>query len=181
MSTPSQGSNQHVHGAQGALDPVCGMNVDPHKTAYHHSYGGKTYYFCSDGCRGKFAAAPDKYLGGKSAALPAQVPAGTIYTCPMHPEVRQVGPGSCPICGMALEPVLAAGETGPNAELVDMSRRLWIGLVLSVPVVALEMGGHLNRLHMLIGQSQSNWIQLVIASPVVWWAGWPFFCCTVID
>src|SRR5262245_23208533 len=105
---------------------------------------------------------------------PAPAPAGTIYTCPMHPEVRQIGPGNCPICGMTLEPVLVT-ETGPSAELVNMTRRFWIGLVLSIPVVALEMGGHLTNLHMLLGQNLSNWLQLVIATPVVLWAGWPFF------
>jgi Cu+-exporting ATPase len=104
----------------------------------------------------------------------APVPAGTIYTCPMHPQIRQVGPGHCPICGMALEPELA-GEAGPNPELVDMTRRFWIGLVLSIPVVALEMGGHLANLHMLLGGKLSNWLQFVFASPVVLWAGWPFF------
>ncbi|TMJ51336.1 MAG: copper-translocating P-type ATPase [Alphaproteobacteria bacterium] len=104
----------------------------------------------------------------------APVPAGTIYTCPMHPQIRQVGPGHCPICGMALEPDLA-GEAGPNPELVDMTRRFWIGLVLSIPVVALEMGGHLANLHMLLGGNLSNRLQFVFATPVVLWAGWPFF------
>src|SRR6266568_1765694 len=104
----------------------------------------------------------------------APVPAGTIYTCPMHPQIRQVGPGHCPICGMALEPELA-GEAGPNPELVDMTRRFWIGLVLSIPVVALEMGGHLANLHMLLGGNLSNRLQFVFATPVVLWAGWPFF------
>src|SRR6266496_6584378 len=112
--------------------------------------------------------------GRSVAPSRAPVPAGTIYTCPMHPEIRQTGPGTCPICGMALEPELA-GETGPNPELVDMTRRFWIGLVLSVPVVALEMGGHLTNLHMLLGRNLSNWLQFVIATPVVLWAGWPFF------
>ncbi|HEX9321128.1 MAG TPA: copper-translocating P-type ATPase [Xanthobacteraceae bacterium] len=112
--------------------------------------------------------------GRSVAPSRAPVPAGTIYTCPMHPEIRQTGPGTCPICGMALEPELA-GETGPNPELVDMTRRFWIGLVLSVPVVALEMGGHLTNLHMLLGGNISNWLQFVIATPVVLWAGWPFF------
>ena len=111
-----------------------------------------------------------------SAAEPSQapVPAGTIYTCPMHPQIRQVGPGHCPICGMALEPELA-GEAGPNPELVNMTRRFWIGLVLSIPVVALEMGGHLANLHMLLGGNLSNRLQFVFATPVVLWAGWPFF------
>ncbi len=112
--------------------------------------------------------------GRSVAPSRAPVPGGTIYTCPMHPEIRQTGPGTCPICGMALEPELA-GETGPNPELVDMTRRFWIGLVLSVPVVALEMGGHLTDLHMLLGRNISNWLQFVIATPVVLWAGWPFF------
>ena len=93
----------------------------------------------------------------------------------MHPQIRQVGPGSCPICGMALEPVVATAEAGPNAELIDMSRRFWIGLVLSLPVVALEMGGHLTGLNHYVSQTTSNWIQMVLATPVVLWAGWPFF------
>src|SRR5438477_3674396 len=102
-------------------------------------------------------------------------PEGTIYTCPMHPQIRQTGPGNCPICGMALEPVVATADAGPNPELIDMTRRFWIGLALAVPVMALEMGGHLTNLHMLLGQNLSNWIQLVLATPVVLWAGWPFF------
>ncbi|NLS18703.1 copper-translocating P-type ATPase [Rhizobium sp. P40RR-XXII] len=100
---------------------------------------------------------------------------GVIYTCPMHPQIRQVGPGTCPICGMTLEPEVATAETGPSAALVDMTRRFQIGLVLTVPVLALEMGGHLTNLHMLLGVQLSNWIQLVLATPVVLWAGWPFF------
>ena len=102
------------------------------------------------------------------------MPAGTIFTCPMHPEVRQEGPGSCPICGMALEPEMPTADAGPNPELADMTRRFWIGLVLTVPVVALEMGGHLFGWHPL-SPSLSNWVQLVFATPVVLWAGWPFF------
>jgi Cu+-exporting ATPase len=166
----------HAGSGDGVRDPVCGMTVDPHATAHRQSHAGHTYYFCSAGCQAKFAADLRKYLEpdiGKP--LPERVPQGTIYTCPMHPEIRQSGPGHCPICGMALEPVLATAETGPNPELADMSRRFWIGLVLAIPVVALEMGGHLTNLHMLIGQALSNWIELVIAAPVVLWAGWPFF------
>lgn len=100
---------------------------------------------------------------------------GVIYTCPMHPQVRQIGPGNCPICGMALEPEVITAETGPSPELLDMRRRFWIGLVLTVPVLALEMGGHLTNLHMLLGAQTSNWLQLVFATPVVLWAGAPFF------
>ena len=99
----------------------------------------------------------------------------TVYTCPMHPEIRQVGPGSCPICGMALEPVLVSREAGPNEELVDMTRRFWIGLVLTLPVLVLEMGGHVVGLDHLISQRTSNWVQMLLATPVVLWAGWPFF------
>ncbi len=100
---------------------------------------------------------------------------GVIYTCPMHPQIRKLGPGTCPICGMTLEPEVATMESGPSAELVDMMRRFWTGLVLTLPVLALEMGGHLTNLHMLLGPQLSNWIQLVLATPVVLWAGWPFF------
>ena len=158
----------------GLIDPVCGMTVDPHKSTHRHVHQRRTYYFCSNGCQSKFAADPGRYLGKQPVAAtePSQ---GSIYTCPMHPEIRQVGPGTCPICGMALEPVVVTADSGPNPELVDMTRRFWIGLALSIPVVALEMGGHLTNLHMLLGQSRSNWIQLILATPVVLWAGWPFF------
>ncbi|MBD9451120.1 copper-translocating P-type ATPase [Rhizobium sp. RHZ02] len=98
-----------------------------------------------------------------------------IYTCPMHPQIRQPGPGNCPICGMTLEPEVVTAETGPSAELIDMQQRFWIGLVLSLPVLALEMGGHLTNLHTLLGAQTSNWVQMVLATPVVLWAGWPFF------
>ena len=162
----------HDNAAERVIDPVCGMTVDPHTAKHRADYRGHTYYFCSAGCRAKFVADPQKYLGARQAET---VPEGTIYTCPMHPQIRQVGPGSCPICGMALEPEIAGTETGPNPELVDMTRRFWIGLVLSLPVVALEMGGHLTNLHMLLGKNLSNWIQFVLATPVVLWAGWPFF------
>src|SRR5687767_127792 len=97
------------------------------------------------------------------------------YTCPMHPEIRQVGPGSCPICGMALEPLLATAEAGPNPELADMTRRFWVAAALTIPVVALEMGRHFLGLDRIISQSTSNWLQLLFATPVVLWAGWPFF------
>jgi heavy metal translocating P-type ATPase len=112
--------------------------------------------------------------GGAAATSQPPAPAGTIYTCPMHPQIRQIGPGTCPICGMALEPELAA-HAGPNPELLDMTRRFWIGLVLAAPVVALEMGGHLFDLHMLVGRNAANWLQFAFATPVVLWAGWPFF------
>lgn len=168
----------HVHeqagAAQLAKDPVCGMDVDPHTAKHRTDHAGRTYFFCSASCRERFVADPASFLATETGQ-PEQVPEGTIYTCPMHPEIRQVGPGSCPICGMALEPVTVTTERGPNPELVDMTRRFWIGAVLAIPVVALEMGGHLTNLHMLLGPQLSNWLQLVLATPVVLWAGWPFF------
>jgi P-type Cu+ transporter len=160
--------------AGSTIDPVCGMSVDPHTTPHRHTHQGHPYYFCSAGCRSKFAADAARYLAPNAASAPP-VPAGAIYTCPMHPQIRQVGPGACPICGMALEPELVSAENAPNPELADMTRRFWIGLVLSLPVVALEMGGHLVDLHSVLSQSTSNKLQLIFATPVVLWAGWPFF------
>ncbi len=167
-------ADRSANDSTGARDSVCGMTVDPHTTPHRHSYHGRPYYFCSASCVKKFAADPEKYIGAEESK-PALVAAGAIYTCPMHPQIRQVGPGSCPICGMALEPELASSDAGPNPELADMSRRFWIGLALAVPVVALEMGGHLTNLHMLLGQKTSNWVQFFLATPVVLWCGWPFF------
>lgn len=150
------------------------MTVDPATSRHRFEHHGETFHFCSAGCRSKFAADPAKYLGKEKAPEPV-VPAGTIYTCPMHPQIRQVGPGTCPICGMALEPEVASLESGPNPELADMTRRFWIGGALALPPVVLEMGGHLAGLHNWIDPTLSNWIQLMFATPVVAWAGWPFF------
>ncbi|MEW6123107.1 MAG: heavy metal translocating P-type ATPase [Pseudomonadota bacterium] len=166
----------HDHGAHAAhlvKDPVCGMDVDPHTAKHRASHNGQPFYFCSAGCKTKFEADPERYLSGKGAPS-APVPEGTIFTCPMHPEVRQVGPGTCPLCGMALEPETVSLDDGPNVELVDMTRRFWIGLVLTLPVFALEMGQHLLGLH-LLPQQTSNYVQFALATPVVLWAGWPFF------
>ncbi|MCK0207679.1 heavy metal translocating P-type ATPase [Starkeya koreensis] len=150
------------------------MEVDPHTATLKAEHKGLTYYFCAPGCRTKFIANPEKYLGDRAPAEP--VPEGTEYTCPMHPEIRQIGPGSCPICGMALEPLLVSLDSGPNHELIDMTRRFWIGLALTVPVFALEMGAHLvPALHHLVPPGVSSIIQLALATPVVLWAGWPFF------
>ena len=168
----------HTHGTHvepgSVIDPVCGMAVDPHTTPHRHTYQGRPYYFCSAGCRTKFAAAPARYLS-PTAATATPVKAETIYTCPMHPQIRQTGPGTCPICGMALEPETVSAESGPSPELADMTRRFWIGLVLALPVVALEMGGHVVDLHDVVNQSTSNMLQFFFATPVVLWAGWPFF------
>jgi Cu+-exporting ATPase len=175
MSTaPEHRHHNHEHHATaepGAIDPVCGMTVDPHTAKHRADYHGHTYYFCAAGCRTKFSANPEKYLGERA---PEPVVEGAIYTCPMHPEIRQEGPGSCPICGMALEPEIASADTGPNPELIDMSRRFWIGLVLAIPVMVLEMGGHFAGTHW-ITPALSNYIQFAFATPVVLWAGAPFF------
>jgi heavy metal translocating P-type ATPase len=172
------GHGGHAHGPAaapgGVKDPVCGMAVDPHATPHRAEHDGRPYYFCSAGCRTKFVADPERYLGERAVEAPPAGP-GTIYTCPMHPQVRQVGPGNCPICGMALEPEVATGEAGPNPELVDFTRRFWVGLALALPVLVLEMGGHLLGLDHLIERGTSNWLQLLFGTPVVLWAGWPFF------
>ncbi len=161
-------------------DPVCGMTVDPATSPHRAEHDGRAFHFCSAGCRTKFIADPQRYLAPLPPAAPAMgeaVASGTIYTCPMHPQIRQVGPGTCPICGMALEPLQAVAETSTNPELADMRRRFWIGLGLAIPVVALEMGGHVPALglHGMIAPRLSAWAQLVLATPVVLWAGWPFF------
>jgi Cu+-exporting ATPase len=164
-----------VLSASMAKDPVCGMTVDPAKTAHKAEHAGQSYFFCSGGCRTKFLADPAKYLAPAQTAEPA--PAGTIYTCPMHPQIRREGPGNCPICGMALEPVMITSEAPPNHELADMTRRLWIGLALTLPIFILEMGSHIPALglHRLIPPQTSTWVQFALSTPVVLWAGWPFF------
>jgi P-type Cu+ transporter len=171
----------HPHDAHGvqaegktATDPVCGMKVNPDTTPHHAEHAGEVFHFCSAGCHAKFVADPGAYLTKPPRPREPAAP-GAIYTCPMHPQIRQTGPGSCPICGMALEPELVAADSGPNPELADMTRRFWIGLVLTLPVLALEMGGHLFDLHRFIPPAASNWLQLALATPVVLWAGWPFF------
>jgi Cu+-exporting ATPase len=156
------------------IDPVCGMHVDPKTAPASSEYHGRRYWFCCPSCKGRFDADPARYLGPKPA--PAAASPGAIYTCPMHPEIEQDHPGSCPKCGMALEPKTVTVEEGPNPELVDMSRRFWVGLVLSVPVFLIAMADMLpgRPLHHL-DMTMLNWVQLVLATPVVLWAGWPFY------
>ena len=155
------------------IDPVCGMSVNAETSKYQAAQSGKTYHFCSAGCRAKFIAEPERYLHGETS--PKIVMKDAIYTCPMHPQIRQVGPGSCPICGMALEPLVVTAEAQPNHELADMVQRFWIGLILMVPVFILSMGAHIPAVMNLVPMQASNWVQLVLSTPVVLWAGWPFF------
>ena len=166
-------TKQHAeHDTSGAKDPVCGMSVDPATAKHQAEHAGQTYYFCCNGCKTKFSADPEKYLKPRE---PEPVIEGAIYTCPMHPEIRQEGPGTCPICGMALEPEMPTADTGPNPELADMTRRFWIGLALSIPVMAIEWGGHFMPSAHWLTQTNANYIQFAFATPVVLWAGWPFF------
>ena len=155
-------------------DPVCGMRVDPATSKHRLDRDGRTTFFCSSGCLSKFAASPDRY--SHSHSKPA-VSSGALYTCPMHPQIRLIGPGSCPICGMALDPVDISADAAPNAELADMTRRFWIGLALALPVFVLEMGSHFSGLGLarLVPEQWSIWIQFLLSTPVVLWAGWPFF------
>ena len=167
----SHGAHRATPGT--AIDPVCGMNVDSATAKHTASYDGQTYYFCCAGCRTKFEDDPERYLTPGETAAPA--PRGAKWTCPMHPEIVSDAPGPCPKCGMALEPLDIRAADGPNAELVDMKRRLWIALALTAPVFVLEMGGHLFDLAHLVPPHLSNWIQFAFATPVVLWAGAPFF------
>jgi len=167
--------HDHTGHAPRVTDPVCGMAVDPATAKHQLVAKGHTHYFCSAACKAKFEADPERYLSPSAAPAP-ETAEGTIWTCPMHPEIRQDSAGSCPICGMALEPLMVTADSGPSPELADMTRRFWIGLVLALPVFALEMGSHLiPALHHLVPTQLSIWIQLVLATPVVLWCGWPFF------
>jgi Cu+-exporting ATPase len=165
----------------GVIDPVCGMTVDPAKSAGSHVHEGTAYYFCSKHCLAKFQAAPQQYLAKKTAdgVLPASSGSAGKYTCPMHPEIVQDGPGTCPKCGMALEPTQPSLEDGPDPELVMMQRRFWIGTALTVPIFLIAMAGlfPLPALTRFLHDNMAllNWVQLALATPVVLWCGWPFF------
>ena len=163
--------------AEVAIDPVCGMTVKRATAKHRFEYQGQEYLFCGARCPERFEADPEKFLKPEEVeqrkAEPV-MPAGTIYTCPMDPEVKQVGPGTCPICGMALEPEQVSLDQGPDPELIDMRKRFWIALVLTAPVFAIEMGRHLGLMHLVL-PPWSNWISLVLSTPVVLWAGAPFF------
>ena len=177
---PTAATPAHSHGTPhspqgplhaGELDPVCGMTVSP-GSPHHVEHDGHVYRFCSAGCRTKFIAEPTRYLHPKVAAVTAPAPAGTQYTCPMHPEIVQDHPGTCPICGMALEPMMPSLDEGENPELTDFRRRFWWTLPLSIAVLVIAMAGH--RLPGLSSAART-WLELALSAPVVLWAGWPFF------
>ncbi|AGH50680.1 copper/silver-translocating P-type ATPase [Sphingomonas sp. MM-1] len=186
MSQCQHHDHSHHHAGEAAAvmrDPVCGMTVDPQTARYRHELGGHAYFFCSERCLDKFKADPDRYLNPPEhdpavtnpalGALP-QAAEGSIWTCPMHPEVRRDGPGTCPICGMALEPLEPVADEGPNPELIDMTRRFWGSALLAVPLVVLTLGAEVFGLE-LLPMRASMWVQLALATPVVLWGGWPFF------
>jgi P-type Cu+ transporter len=158
-----------------ATDPVCGMKVDRASAKHFLRHEGEKYYFCSAGCMAKFEKAPQDYLGDRPA--PKAMPAGTQYTCPMHPEIVKDGPGSCPICGMALEPMgIPTGDEGPNPELVDFTKRFWISALCSIPLLLITMGSMLGLpIRSWMGEPIAVWLELALATPVVLWAAIPFF------
>ncbi|WP_417614051.1 heavy metal translocating P-type ATPase [Parasphingorhabdus sp.] len=158
-------------------DPVCGMDVDPSKSEHHAQHDAHDYHFCSAGCKTKFVADPEHYLTGRHREVAKDLPAGTMYTCPMHPEIRQEGPGSCPICGMALEPETFSLDTGPDPEYLDMLKRFWVSAVFSIPLFIYAMGDLIpgKPFEDLFEPGVSQWLQLLLASPVVLWGAWPFF------
>ena len=160
-----------------ATDPVCGMTVDPAMDKPSHVHDGTIFHFCSQGCHDKFAADPMHYLSGAHRNVAEDAPTGTMFTCPMDPEIIQEGPGTCPICGMALEPMgVPAGDEGPNPELIDFTRRFRIGATLTLPLLVISMGPMAGLpVRDWLGDGTATWLKLVLAAPVILWAGWPFF------
>src|SRR5215471_19543527 len=160
-----------------ARDPVCGMAVEPAAAEHRSEHAGQTYYFCSGRCREKFEAEPEHYLTRAAPERPRPGAGEGLWTCPMHPQIARKEPGSCPICGMALEPRTAAGGEAANPELRDMTRCFWVGVALSVPLVAIAMAEHVNKaaLDALISPRLLVWVQLILGTPAVLWGRWPFF------
>jgi Cu+-exporting ATPase len=157
-------------------DPVCGMTLSLDAGNSSREHKGETYYFCSQKCHDRFAADPEHFLSGKRE--PVTLPKGVKYTCPMHSEIVRDAPGECPICGMSLEPLgVPSGNEGPNPELVDFKRRFLIGAVLTVPLLLLTMGPFvgLGFIRDILGERATLWIELILGTPVILWAGWPFF------
>ena len=160
-----------------AVDPVCGMSVEIEGASFIHKHKNAQHYFCSSRCLDKFRVDPEMYLSKAHLDAAEDVPEGTIYTCPMHPEIRQPGPGSCPICGMALEPETVSLDEGPDPELVDMRRRFWWSALFTLPLFAYAMGDMIpsRPFDQVIEPAFAQWLQLLLATPVVLWGGWPFF------
>jgi Cu+-exporting ATPase len=158
-------------------DPVCGMTVDPDETDHHATHEGDEFHFCSARCHDKFVTDPERYLSATAVEAEKTMPEGAIYTCPMHPEIRQVGPGSCPMCGMALEPEEVSLDSGPDPEYIDMRRRFWVSTVFTLPLVIYVMAGMLpgRPLEGLVKPGVAQWIEFTLATPVVLWGAWPFF------
>ena len=154
-------------------DPVCGMDVDPARTPHHVIHVGHDYHFCSGGCRTKFVADPERYLSNQSRPEP-EAAQSAIWTCPMHPQIRREGPGTCPICGMALEPEEPSLDDAPNPELIDFTRRAWVAGALSVPLLAISMVAEMLGIQ-IVPPAINPWAQLALTAPIVLWAGWPFF------
>ena len=169
--------HSHDGSSDHATDPVCGMAVEPEKTEHHARHDARDYHFCSGGCKTKFVADPEYYISGKHREAQDNTPAGTIYTCPMHPEIRQEGPGSCPICGMALEPEEFSLETGPDPEYIDMRKRFWVSAVFSLPLFIYAMGDLIpgEPFKTWFDPSVAQWLQFLLATPVILWGAWPFF------
>ncbi len=170
--------NHHHHHAKTATDPVCGMDVTLNAGKPTFDYEGAVYHFCSQGCHDKFEADPGHYISGAHKKAQEDMPKGTQYTCPMHPEIIRDEPGDCPICGMALEPMgVPTGEEGPNPELVDFRRRFWIGAGLTIPLLILSMGPYvgIGFIRDAVGEQTALWLELALATPVILWSGWPFF------
>jgi Cu+-exporting ATPase len=167
----------HEH-ADALRDPVCGMTVKP-DGPHHFDHGGVTYRFCSQGCRTKFSSDPAKYLEKNDAerAPAAPVPEGTVYTCPMHPEVEQIGPGDCPKCGMALEPKGVVVGEQDDSELREMTRRFWVSVALSAPLFVIAMGDMLpgHPISSVLSGRARVFVELALATPVCLWAAWPFY------
>ena len=168
------GGHQHEATAAKATDPVCGMTVNPASAAAFFEHEGVKYYFCCDGCRAKFQADPAKYLAKRAPVAAPAAPKSGQYTCPMHPEIVQDGPSSCPKCGMALVPVAGAQED--DTELRDMTRRFWVGVVLSIPLLFIAMPPYFGIAEPFgVPPHIRVWVELVLGTPVVLWSGWPFF------
>jgi P-type Cu+ transporter len=174
---PSLREHSPVHSPAPARDPVCGMAVEP-ATAHRAEHAGIGYFFCSAGCRGKFVAEPARYLAaprGEASRIAVPEAGAARWTCPMHPQIVRNEPGSCPICGMALEPMTPAVGDNANPELHDMTRRLWAGFAASLPLVVIATAEHFDRTAFLLSPRLMVWVQLVLATPAVLWGGWPFF------